>query len=324
MAAPATRSRARSAAPGPTPDEGYFPPGSSMLRRVHGEHAVGLMYGQRALTVGAIKPLNYVGTANHSGHKGDPFKRLTRTALAFEDIFFGTRAEADRILAYVRKMHGRVNGTLDEAAGIHPAGTAYDAFDPALMLWTVAAMMDSAEVMHDLLVGRLTDDEREELWQDYRRFGQLFGMPESSLPPTYPEFRAYYEGELVADDAFLTEQAHYVGWFASFAIPSPRLRGPLMEAHNLVVRGSLPPAVRELYGIGWTGREQRLFDAICRSQRLARRFVPNRFARGANDGAFHAIAREEARRLAAGQATPHIRPDGGAGTDYPLSWRPTS
>ena len=30
-------------------------------------------------------------------------------------------------------MHGRVNGTLDEPAGIHPAGTAYDAFDPALM-----------------------------------------------------------------------------------------------------------------------------------------------------------------------------------------------
>ncbi|MEH3053231.1 MAG: oxygenase MpaB family protein [Patulibacter minatonensis] len=304
---------------GVEPDDGYFPEGRSMLHRVHGERRVGLMFGQRALTVGAIKPLNYVGTANHSGHKGDPFKRLTRTAIAFETVFFGTRAEADRILAYVERMHGRVHGALAEPAGIHPAGTPYDAFDPALMVWTVAAMMDSAEAMHDLLVRPLSAGEREALWQDYRRFAQLFGTPDEALPTSYPRFRDYFEAELVAADVHLTEQARYVGWFASFAIPSPTLRGPLKDAHDLIVRGSLPPAVRALYGLDWSAADQRRFGRLCRIQRITRKVTPSRLARGANTAVFKGIAAEEARRLKAGRPTPHLRPDGSAGTAHTLS-----
>jgi hypothetical protein len=47
-------------------DEGYFPRGRSVLRQVHEEHLVGLFYGQRALCIGALAPLNYVGTSEHS------------------------------------------------------------------------------------------------------------------------------------------------------------------------------------------------------------------------------------------------------------------
>ncbi len=187
------------------------------------------------------------------------------------------------------------------------------------MLWTVAVMMDSAEVMHDLLVRRLTGDEREELWQDYRRFAQLFGTTADALPVDHAAFRAYYEAELVAAENHLTAQARYVGWFSSFAIPSPTLRGPLLEAHNLIVRGSLPPAVRELYGLGWSRREQLRFDLVCRAQRLTRPLTPASIACGANTRIFDGIAREERRRLAAGRATPHLRADGSPGTPYPLS-----
>lgn len=300
-------------------DAGYFPAGRSMLRQVHAERGVGLFYGQRALTVGAIKPLNYIGTATHSGHKGDPFQRLTRTAIAFETIFFGSRADADRVLRYVRKMHARVNGTTQEDAGIHPAGTPYDAFDPTLMVWTVAAMMDSAETTHDLLVRRLRPEEREALWQDYRRFAELFGTPADALPVDYPAFRRYFAAELVADDAFLTDQAHYVGWFSSFAIPSPTLRGPVLHTHNLIIRGSLPPEVRELYGLSWSKADAVQFAAVTAANRAARKATPARLARGANTGTFRMIAREEKRRLARGHATPHIAPDGSPGTSYPLA-----
>lgn len=299
-------------------DEGYFPEGRSELRRVHGERSVGLMFGQRALAVGAIKPLNFIGTAENSGHKADPFKRLTRTAIAFETIFFGTKAEADRVLAYTHKMHSRVSGETPEAAGIHPAGTPYNAFDPALMLWTVAAMMDSAEAMHDLLVRPLKAVEREALWQDYRRFAALFGCPLEALPASYPEFREYFAAELIAPDVHLTPESRYTGWFAAFAIPSRVLRGPVLAAHNLVVLGSLPPAVRELYGLEWTSSNQRAFDALTASRRLTRRVTPGRIARGANTGTFKSIAREEARRIAAGIETPYLRPDGSPGTSYPL------
>jgi len=40
----------------------YFPPGHSLARRVHGDRAVGLLYGQRALLIEALEPLTYTGT----------------------------------------------------------------------------------------------------------------------------------------------------------------------------------------------------------------------------------------------------------------------
>src|ERR1700682_6494663 len=89
-------------------DGGYFPRGRSTLRMVHEEKAVGLMYGQRALCVGAVKPLNYVGTSEHTRNKSTPFRRITHTGGMFEAVFFGTRAQADRVLAAVDGMHERV------------------------------------------------------------------------------------------------------------------------------------------------------------------------------------------------------------------------
>src|SRR5437764_9008525 len=166
-------------------DDGYFPRGRSMLRRVHDEHLVGLLYGQRALCIGALAPLNYVGTSEHSYAKLTPFKRLVHTGNAFETIYFGTCEDADRVLEYVRKLHERVKGTLPKDAGVAPKGTPYSAMDPELMLWTVAVIADSAQTFYELLVRRLSDGEREALWQDYIRFAELFGMPREVAPPSY-------------------------------------------------------------------------------------------------------------------------------------------
>src|SRR3954469_4111603 len=93
---------------------GYFPR-ESMLRRVQGERAVGLLYGQRALMLGAMSsPLSYYGTARHTYAKQKPFQRLAHTGKVFETVFFGSRAEADKALAFVAKMHERVRGALPE------------------------------------------------------------------------------------------------------------------------------------------------------------------------------------------------------------------
>ena len=84
-----------------------------MLRRVQGERSVGLLYGQRALMLGAMtSPLSYYGTTRHTYAKAKPFQRLVHTGKVFETIFFGTREDADTALAFVRRMHEKVKGTL--------------------------------------------------------------------------------------------------------------------------------------------------------------------------------------------------------------------
>jgi uncharacterized protein (DUF2236 family) len=113
------------------PETGYFPPGS-VLRRVQEQRVVGLHYGQRALCIGAVKPLNFVGTIMHSSGRRRPFARLADTAKMFETVFFADHATADRVLAAVRRMHVDVHGVLPEDAGpAYPAGTPYAAEDPS-------------------------------------------------------------------------------------------------------------------------------------------------------------------------------------------------
>lgn len=277
-----------------------------MLRRVHDEHLVGLFYGQRALCIGALAPLNYVGTSQHSYAKLTPFKRLVHTAKAFEKIFFGTREEADRVLAYVNQLHRTVNGTLPEDAGVFPAGTSYSALDPELMLWTVAVMADSAQCFYELLVGRLRPAEREAFWQDYLRFGELFGLPRSACPQNHEDFRAWYRDKLASEEMFLTDEARYIGYATAFEIPMPTVQQPGKRVHDLLMLGSLPRRVRELYGLDFTRGQQLAFSATVRGIRAARRITPTPLARGYNTRSFEGVARTERRRIEKGLPTPQV------------------
>ncbi|HTR89490.1 MAG TPA: oxygenase MpaB family protein [Solirubrobacteraceae bacterium] len=285
---------------------GYFPRGESMLRRVHDERAVGLLYGQRALCIGALKPLNYVGTIEHSRSKLTPFRRLASTAKAFETVFFGSRAEADRVLARVARMHEHVAGLMPEDAGITPAGTPYSASDPALMLWTVAVIADSARCFFELLVRPLSHREREALWRDYLRFGELFGMPLDAAPASYPEFRRYWHEQLAGEELFLTDQARHTGYITAFQVPMPRLHQPAKRLHDLILLGSLPPRVRELYGLSYTPAQRLAFASATRALRMARPAVPRALAWGSNVDSYDRAAAIERARIHRGEPTPQV------------------
>ena len=276
--------------------DGYFPRGRSVLRRVQGERAVGLLYGQRALMIGALNPLNFVGTIENTYARDAPFQRLAHTGLAFETIFFGDRGEADEVLARVRRLHERVRGELPADAGRFEAGTPYSAMDPELMLWTVGVMMDSAETFYDLLVRRLEPAEREALWQDYLRFAELFGMPREAAPATYAGFRSYWDDRIASDELHLTSEARETGFATAFEIPMPAIYGPLSRVHNMIMLGSLPPRVREIYGLSWATAQQLAFDAAVTAVRTSRPLVPKRVRRGRNGDSFELVARTERAR----------------------------
>jgi len=271
----------------------YFPPGESMARRVHGERSVGLLYGQRALLIGALEPLTYTGTMQSTKAGDRPFERLVRTAKAQEAIFLGTKEEADQILVRVRRQHERVAGRLGEDAGSHPAGSPYSAFDPELMLWTLAVIADSGRAMYETTVRSLSTGEREALWQDYQRFGELFGMPREAAPATYPEFAAWFEAKLRSPDLVATPHALAFAPVVAFQQPVPPGARLNLAAQNLLVKGTLPPRVREIFDIPWDARQEVAFRALAASQRGAHHMLPHRLRRGRNDSLFDAVAERE-------------------------------
>ncbi|MGH2950892.1 MAG: oxygenase MpaB family protein [Solirubrobacterales bacterium] len=285
-------------------DDGYFPRGRSVLRRIHSHRAVGLLFGQRALMIGALNPLAFTGTLQHTRGRLKPFARLAHTGKAFETIFFGSRAEADQALGWIHGLHERVSGELAEDAGVTPAGTPYAAFDPALMLWTLAVIADSAPYFYELLVRELDDEQRESLWRDYLLFGELFGMPRDAAPRTQREFRAYWDERMASDELHLTDEARHVGYATAFEIPMPGYYAAAKRLHDLIMLGSLPDRVRELYGLGWNPAQAAAFRTAVAALRRARPLVPAMLRRGQNTSSFDLVARTERDRIARGDPTP--------------------
>ncbi len=240
-----------------------------------------------------------------STSSGDwPFTRLARTAKIQETVFLGTRADADRVLASVHRLHERIKGELGEAAGAHPAGAAYSAFDPELMLWTLAVIADSGRAMYETMARPLSDAEREALWQDYVRFGELFGLPASEVPGSYREFQAWFDGRLASPDLCATPHALEMAPLVAFEQPVPAHARLNIATQNLVIKGTLPPRVREIFGIEWGPGHERAFRAISAAHRRARPAFPRRMRRGRNDYFFDIVRDAEKRR--GGTPTPAL------------------
>ncbi len=282
----------------------YFPPGRSVARRVHGDRAVGLLYGQRALLIGALEPLTYTGTMLSTTSSNRPFKRLARTAKIQETILLGTRAEADEELAKVHRMHETIRGTLPEGAGTHPAGTPYSAYDPDLMLWTLAVIADSGRALYETMVRPLSGEEREDLWQDYIRFGELFGLRPSEMPVSHVEFSEWFDAKLASPEMQATPHALEMAPLCAFEQPVPLLARGNLAAQNHLIKGTLPPRVREIFGIRWSPAHETTFRAGAAAHRRARRLFPRPVRRGRNDYFFDLVDRTEQQR--GGTRTPEL------------------
>jgi uncharacterized protein (DUF2236 family) len=164
---------------------GYFTD-ASMLRRVNRERTLALA-GPRALLMQAAHPLALAGLLAHSTALDEPYDRLARTAEVLTTIGFGARRDADRVTARVRAAHRRVRGRLPQAVGPYAAGTPYRADDPALLMWVLFTLVDSATLVYRKYVGSLSRDEEAALWDDYRVVGRLFGLAGDEMPATLGE-----------------------------------------------------------------------------------------------------------------------------------------
>lgn len=290
--------------------DGYFHP-RSMAYRAMSSRAVAISYGQRALTIGALHPRLFIGTTQQTTHRATPYTRLGLTARLFEAVFLGTKDEADRALRFTAKRHAVVQGLTDTDGGpAHPMGSPFSASDPELMWWTAAFTLDSVETMYDVLVRRLSDAEREDLFEGFVQWACLFGMDASAAPSSYADFRERMETFLASDEPFLTDEARLVGHYISgYNTPNPQpwpVRPGFVALTNVVV-GSMSERVRELYEFPWTAADEVTYQAVTRATRLAHLRVPviggNPLLRGRTEGFFKQAQAAEKLNLKRGRAS---------------------
>jgi uncharacterized protein (DUF2236 family) len=257
--------------------DGFFG-ADSMVRRLHRERLV-LFSGVRALLMQACDPLAVVGFQRHSIIFDDPQARLQRTDERMSRIYFGAEEEAEATGRVVQAMHRRVQGKTPARYGPVPKGTPYAASDPELGLWVLATLADSALVYYERIFGSLATAERERYWSEYRRVGELLGLPPDSMPATHGDFNHYVKGRLNDGSLWISEERReqavgmileppFSGWQRAAVMP-------LTETIRLISVGLLPPEVRSLFGFSWDpGREALLRSALLQL-RLGTRFWPD-------------------------------------------------
>jgi uncharacterized protein (DUF2236 family) len=228
---------------------GYFTD-DSMIRRIHREHVVGLS-GARSLLMQAAHPVAFTGFFMSTGDLDNPYTRLQRTARVLDTIVWGERTDADEVTAVVRRVHSRMRGTLPQAAGKFPAGTPWAADDPALLLWILATLADSGQLVFSRYVRSLGRYERDAYWQDWRVVGQLFGLAPSEMPENGSELRDYVREMVTGDTLYVSPKARELGVEIVLHPPVPLAARPLLELANFIIVGLLPGRIRRQYGLWW-------------------------------------------------------------------------
>jgi len=222
----------------------------SLLREVVG-HRLTALSGPRALLVMAAHPVAFAGFFAHTGALDDPYGRLRRTGRVLDAVAFGTRAEADRMTAPVRRAHSRVRGELSADAGRFPAGTPYRGDDPELLLWILAALAESAMVVFPRAVRGLSRDELNALWLDYREVGRAFGLAGDEMPADIDAFERYMADMYASGDLCVTDAARELAIDIVLKPPVPLKFVAVRELVNQVTVGLLPAGLRRQYGFRW-------------------------------------------------------------------------
>jgi uncharacterized protein (DUF2236 family) len=163
---------------------------------------------------------------------------------------------------------------------------------------------DSGRALYETMVRRLTDAEREGLWQDYVRFGELFHLKRGEMPASYAEFDAWFEAKLASPELEATPHALEMAPLCAFEQPVPRVARGNLAVQNHLITGTLPPRVREIFGIRWTPVHEATFQAAAAAHRRARRLFPRPVRRGRNDYFFDLVDRIEQER--GGTRTPEL------------------
>jgi uncharacterized protein (DUF2236 family) len=107
--------------------DGLFGP-NAVAWRVHGDVTSMMVGGVAGLLLQMLHPAVLAGVWDHSNFRADMHGRLRRTARFIALTTYGGRADAEAVIARVRRIH-------DQVCGVLPDGTPYAANDPALLAW---------------------------------------------------------------------------------------------------------------------------------------------------------------------------------------------
>jgi uncharacterized protein (DUF2236 family) len=244
-------------------DHGLLP-ADSIARRIDREMFI-LLGGTAALLLQIAHPLVAAGVDQHSDFRRAPHGRLLRTLDTTLSIVFGDSETARRAMARINRRHVAVRGLAAD-------GSAYDARDPALLLWVQCTLVLTSLRLYELVMGRLSDAERQAYWEEAKLIVAGLGLPRHLVPASVADLETY---ERIMFERTVIPDATSRAVARSVLRPYPRIPDRLWWPADAVTAGLLPGSLRRAFGLRYGTRERAAFRAAILTMRMAVPFAPS-------------------------------------------------
>ncbi len=234
----------------PAGDPGLLGP-DSVSWDIHSDLGVIAIAGTAAIIMEILHPSVMAGVHEQSSYREDPFRRSKTTAQYVIATTFGSAPAAEKLIARVRRMHERVNGT-------RPDGEEYHAMDPELIGWVHTCIPWALMTAYERYNRPLSTQEKDRYLAEQAVIGRKGGA--GPIPETCAELEEYVEA--MRPSLAVNEQTRTFFDFLMDSPFGPSLPRPLARANNLFgVHGSMslmPRWARALTGFDHSDRAQRL------------------------------------------------------------------
>ena len=160
----------------------------------------------------------------------------------------------------VRDFHKPIKGTISD-------GSRYHALNPELFYWAHATFVDQVIYTTDTFIRRLSEAEKEQIFEEGKIWYRLYGVSDRGQPQTYDDFVAYWDDMV---ERFVPHKTVLYGTgYIRKGIPGPRrvpksiwrfLSAPLNAYTRLVLVGTMPPQMRAVCDLTWDAKKERRFQ----------------------------------------------------------------
>ena len=238
-------------------------PEGSVARRLDRELFL-LLGGTAALLMQVAHPLVAAGVEQHSDFRRDPLGRLRRTLNTTLAVVFAEPDDARAALRRIDRRHGPVRGTAAD-------GRAYDARDPALLLWVQATLILTSLRLYEAVLGRLEPADREAYWQETRPIAAALGIPEALQPVTIADLERY---ERVMLATGVQPDATSISVARDVLRPLRWIPDPVYWPTDALASALVPACLRTPFGLRYRLSERLFFAVVVATARIMRAVLP--------------------------------------------------
>jgi uncharacterized protein (DUF2236 family) len=167
--------------------------------------------GLCALMLQTLHPAALSGVWDHSNFRSDLVGRLRRTTHFVAGTSYAARAEAERLVARVRRIHEQVRGTTE-------SGESYSANDPALLTWVHATEAFGFLQGYRRFAGPVPSADADRYYDEARVVAEMLGARD--VPRSEREVADYFasvRGEL----AYTQRSREVLAVLDTMALPVP-------------------------------------------------------------------------------------------------------